>query len=152
MGQCWKSLNLMPRWLIDWGNVQRGRSARQGQSHFSTFIYLAIYVYSDAYSINVYEYVVIKTYAFGFPQESVLGVKIFKWYSVPFGTIARRHGLYCHIYVYAKLLHQIISPTDLLDKQQSIAKIQNSISDMMDILFWMTAIYLKCHDKKSEVE
>jgi hypothetical protein len=85
---------------------------------------------------------------YGFPQGSVLGPKNFKRYSRPIGKIARKHELSFHLYADDTQLYVTFNPSNPLDQEHAIVKIQNCIGEIKD---WMTSNFLKLNDDKTEI-
>ena len=83
--------------------------------------------------------------AFGVPQGSVLGPKLYCMYTRAVGDIVRRHGLTHHIYADDTQAYIVIEPNTIWE--DTATKIEACV---MEIKQWMSENLLKLNDDKFE--
>ena len=84
---------------------------------------------------------------YGVPQGSVLGPKMFSFYTKPLGQIISRHQLHYHFYADDSQLYIQFKP-GTLEQTHSLTILENCIAD---IRAWMRLNMLKLNDGKTDV-
>ncbi len=88
---------------------------------------------------------------YGVPQDSILGPKLFKVYTLPVGDITRRHGLQYQIYADNNELYISFKPPSRKDPDTFNRAIANIKSCVLDNRSWTAINFLKLNDLKTEL-
>ena len=87
-----------------------------------------------------------RSLAFGVPQGSVLGPKLYCMYTAPIADIIKQHELSCHVYADDTQLYFKMDPS-FEDMSHGITKLEACVSDIKK---WMNVNFLKLNEGKTE--